>query len=94
MRPFQALFVLGGLALVIVGLNQSRALAIAGLGMIVLAVLGNLAERCHAYAKALHYKETEFHTSPSSTIEGPRLAPPTSPPTLQTYLLRLSLPRY
>ncbi len=45
MRPFQAIFVLGGLALVIVGLNQNRALAIAGLGMIVLAVLGNLAER-------------------------------------------------
>lgn len=31
--------------------------------------LGSLAEKCHAYAKALHYKELEFHTSPSTTIE-------------------------
>jgi len=31
--------------------------------------LGDLALRCHAYAKALHYKETEFHTSPGSSIE-------------------------
>lgn len=45
MRPFQAILVLGGLALRIVGLSQNRALAIAGLGMIVLAVLGNLVER-------------------------------------------------
>eukprot|EP00736_Rhodelphis_marinus_P007859 Rmarinus@m.12108 len=31
--------------------------------------LGALAENCHAFAKALHYKELEFHTSPSTTIE-------------------------
>ncbi|EAL66546.1 protein kinase, Atypical group [Dictyostelium discoideum AX4] len=31
--------------------------------------LGALAEKCHAYAKALHYKESEFSQSPSSTIE-------------------------
>jgi FKBP12-rapamycin complex-associated protein len=31
--------------------------------------LGGLAEKCHAYAKALHYKELEFHTQPSATIE-------------------------
>eukprot|EP01113_Clastostelium_recurvatum_P006582 TRINITY_DN1298_c0_g1_i1.p1 TRINITY_DN1298_c0_g1~~TRINITY_DN1298_c0_g1_i1.p1 ORF type:complete len:2380 (+),score=927.36 TRINITY_DN1298_c0_g1_i1:62-7201(+) len=31
--------------------------------------LGMLAEKCHAYAKALHYKEIEFHSSPSTTIE-------------------------
>ncbi len=31
--------------------------------------LGDLAERVHAYAKALHYKETEFNTSPSATLE-------------------------
>eukprot|EP01132_Coremiostelium_polycephalum_P005602 gene5602-6970_t len=31
--------------------------------------LGALAEKCHAYAKALHYKEIEFQQSPSSTIE-------------------------
>eukprot|EP00742_Colponemidia_sp_Colp-10_P007030 GILJ01007544.1.p1 GENE.GILJ01007544.1~~GILJ01007544.1.p1 ORF type:complete len:2402 (-),score=355.14 GILJ01007544.1:281-6541(-) len=31
--------------------------------------LGALAEKCHAYAKALHYKELEFHTSPGTTIE-------------------------
>ena len=45
MRPFQALFVLGGLALLIVGLNQNRPLAVVGLGMIVLAVLGHFAGR-------------------------------------------------
>ena len=28
-----------------------------------------LAEKCHAYAKALHYKELEFHTQPAATIE-------------------------
>ncbi|RHZ26713.1 hypothetical protein DYB37_008940, partial [Aphanomyces astaci] len=28
--------------------------------------LGELAQKCHAYAKALHYKELEFHTSPST----------------------------
>ena len=31
--------------------------------------LGKLAEKCHAYAKALHYKELEFHTSPETCIE-------------------------
>eukprot|EP00004_Rigifila_ramosa_P027283 TRINITY_DN882_c0_g1_i1.p1 TRINITY_DN882_c0_g1~~TRINITY_DN882_c0_g1_i1.p1 ORF type:complete len:2377 (-),score=590.06 TRINITY_DN882_c0_g1_i1:39-6899(-) len=33
--------------------------------------LGSLAEKCHAYAKALHYKEIEFHAagSMSQTIE-------------------------
>ena len=31
--------------------------------------LGSLAERCHAYAKALHYREIEFETFPADTIE-------------------------
>jgi len=31
--------------------------------------LGALAEKCHAYAKALHYREVEFHSYPSDTIE-------------------------
>eukprot|EP01114_Cavostelium_apophysatum_P008932 TRINITY_DN21_c0_g2_i1.p1 TRINITY_DN21_c0_g2~~TRINITY_DN21_c0_g2_i1.p1 ORF type:complete len:2332 (-),score=773.36 TRINITY_DN21_c0_g2_i1:268-7263(-) len=31
--------------------------------------LGQLAEKCHAYAKALHYKEMEYKTSPVQTIE-------------------------
>ncbi|RMZ52908.1 hypothetical protein APUTEX25_001027, partial [Auxenochlorella protothecoides] len=31
--------------------------------------LGALAEKCHAYAKALHYKELEYNTSPSTAIE-------------------------
>lgn len=31
--------------------------------------MGALAEKCHAYAKALHYKETEFHSSPATCIE-------------------------
>ena len=31
--------------------------------------LGALAEKCHAYAKALHYREVEFHTYPADTIE-------------------------
>eukprot|EP00026_Physarum_polycephalum_P000091 Phypoly_transcript_00091.p1 GENE.Phypoly_transcript_00091~~Phypoly_transcript_00091.p1 ORF type:complete len:2307 (+),score=451.47 Phypoly_transcript_00091:133-7053(+) len=34
-----------------------------------ISTLGALAEKCHAYAKALHYKETEFHSSPSTCIE-------------------------
>ena len=29
-------------------------------------MLGALAEKCHSYAKALHYKELEFNTAPSS----------------------------
>lgn len=31
--------------------------------------LGALAEKCHAYAKALHYKELEFQNSPESCVE-------------------------
>jgi len=31
--------------------------------------LGALAEKCHAYAKALHYKELEFGTTPHSAVE-------------------------
>ena len=31
--------------------------------------LGALAEKCHAYAKALRYKETEFRSSPATCIE-------------------------
>eukprot|EP00002_Diphylleia_rotans_P028068 TRINITY_DN5657_c0_g1_i3.p1 TRINITY_DN5657_c0_g1~~TRINITY_DN5657_c0_g1_i3.p1 ORF type:complete len:1876 (-),score=390.71 TRINITY_DN5657_c0_g1_i3:1816-7443(-) len=31
--------------------------------------LGTLAEKCHAYAKALHYKEIEFHSSPNTLSE-------------------------
>lgn len=31
--------------------------------------LGALAEKCHAFAKALHYKEMEFLSSPQSAIE-------------------------
>ena len=31
--------------------------------------LGRLAENVHAYAKALHYKELEFRSSPANTIE-------------------------
>ena len=31
--------------------------------------LGLLAEKCHAYAKALHYRETEFKNSPVAMIE-------------------------
>ena len=31
--------------------------------------LGELAEKCHAYAKALHYREVEFHSYPADTIE-------------------------
>lgn len=32
-------------------------------------VLGNLAEKVNAYAKALRYKEDEFHNAPGATIE-------------------------
>jgi len=31
--------------------------------------LGALAQKCHAYAKALHYKELEFQTTPHSAVE-------------------------
>ena len=34
------------------------------------SVLGERALRCRAYAKALHYKEEQFHRSPSAeTLE-------------------------
>ena len=36
---------------------------------ILCRTLGALAEKCHAYAKALHYKELEFQTSPESCVE-------------------------
>jgi hypothetical protein len=44
----------------------------ASISIVELKDLSTLAEKCHAYAKALHYKELEFHnsTSPSAqTIE-------------------------
>ncbi len=31
--------------------------------------LGALAEKCHAFAKALHYKELEFASSPETAVE-------------------------
>ena len=31
--------------------------------------LGALTEKCHAFAKALHYREIEFHSYPADTIE-------------------------
>ena len=31
--------------------------------------LGALAEKCHAFAKALHYKELEYTTSPDTAVE-------------------------
>lgn len=37
--------------------------------VLVCRTLGALAEKCHAYAKALHYKELEFKTSPESCVE-------------------------
>ncbi len=39
-RPLQGVFILGGFALVIAGMNGSRPLVIAGAAMILLAVLG------------------------------------------------------
>lgn len=33
------------------------------------STLGALAEKCHAYAKALHYKELEFQSSPHTAVE-------------------------
>lgn len=33
------------------------------------STLGALAEKCHAFAKALHYKELEYYTNPAGTIE-------------------------
>ncbi|KAM3569626.1 hypothetical protein VYU27_008290 [Nannochloropsis oceanica] len=32
-------------------------------------ILAELAQKCHAYAKALHYKELEFQTSPAACVE-------------------------
>ena len=31
--------------------------------------MGALAEKCHAFAKALHYRESEFATSPEAAVE-------------------------
>ena len=31
--------------------------------------LGALAEKCHAFAKALHYKELEYHQTPGAAVE-------------------------
>ena len=31
--------------------------------------LGALAEKCHAFAKALHYKELEFGSAPEAAVE-------------------------
>lgn len=42
-RPLQGIFILGGLALVIAGLNNGRPLVIVGAAMILLAVLGRRA---------------------------------------------------
>ena len=33
------------------------------------STLGALAEKCHAFAKALHYKELEFGTNPEGAVE-------------------------
>ena len=33
------------------------------------STLATLAQKCHAYAKALHYKEMEFQTNPEECIE-------------------------
>ena len=35
----------------------------------LLRTLGALAEKCHAFAKALHYKELEYATSPETAVE-------------------------
>lgn len=37
--------------------------------MICDRTLGALAEKCHAFAKALHYREIEFATSPENAVE-------------------------
>ena len=44
-RRLQGIFVLGGLALVITGFNNSSSLVVVGFGMMVLAVLGLLFSR-------------------------------------------------
>lgn len=37
---------------------------------IAITTLGQYAQRCHAYAKALHYQELEFYVEPTTpTIE-------------------------
>jgi len=35
----------------------------------VCRTLGALAEKCHAFAKALHYKELEFAQTPETAVE-------------------------
>lgn len=35
---------------------------------IPIRTLGSYSTKCHAYAKALHYKEVEFHSSPSTPV--------------------------
>jgi len=35
-----------------------------------IALLGETASRCRAYAKALHYKELEFHKDPTDKVIG------------------------
>ncbi|KAJ3431054.1 serine/threonine-protein kinase mtor [Anaeramoeba flamelloides] len=37
---------------------------------ITISKLGELAEKCHAYSQALHYKEIEFQLDPKLSIEG------------------------
>ena len=34
------------------------------------ALLGETASRCRAFAKALHYKELEFHKNPNNDVIG------------------------
>lgn len=46
-EAMQGLFVLGGIALIIAGSNGNRPLVFAGLGMIVLGVLGRVFLRRH-----------------------------------------------
>lgn len=35
---------------------------------IPIRTLGSYSTKCHAYAKALHYKEVEFHSNPSTSV--------------------------
>ncbi len=39
------------------------------LALYVCRTLGALAEKCHAFAKALHYKEVEFAQTPETAVE-------------------------
>ncbi|KAL1495778.1 hypothetical protein AB1Y20_016640 [Prymnesium parvum] len=55
--------------------------------------LGALAEKCHAFAKALHYREVEFHSYPADTIEAlisinNQLQQPEAAKGILTYALR------